>query len=217
MLSLPAGESLTVLHEVLRMKADSNPRSARAAGRPRDEAVHRAILDAAYAILVEEGLGRFSIDAVATRANVARTTVYRRWPDKMQLMNESFLRAFEPTLQFTCSDSPADDFRRLVVSLARTLSGPNGRIAASVVAQAQSDPETQKMFLKDFSQPLRKHSTAVLQAGIDSKQFREDLNIGRILDATVGAVYLRLLFGQPTGPAWAHQLVDTLLDGCVSR
>lgn len=201
------------------MKKETEPRSARsgsprAAGRPRDEAVHRAILDAAYLILVEDGLKHFSIDAVAAKANVARTTIYRRWPNKMQLMNESFLRAFEPTLEFSSTNSPSDDFRALVVSLARTLSGPNGRIAASVVAQAQSDPETQQMFQKDFSQPLRKHSTTLLQAGIDKKQFREDLNIARILDATVGAVYLRLLLGQPTGPAWAHQLADTLLEGC---
>lgn len=204
------------------MKAETEPRSTkpravRAAGRPRDEAVHRAILDAAYAILVEEGLAHFSIDAVAARAKVARTTVYRRWPDKMQLMNESFLRAFEPTLEFASTNSPKDDFRALAVSLARTLSGPNGRIAASVVAQAQSDSETRQMFLKDFSQPLRKHSTALLQAGIDKKAFREDLNIARVIDAMVGAVYLRLLFGQSTGPAWAHQLVDTLLEGCLRR
>jgi AcrR family transcriptional regulator len=204
------------------MKAETEPRStkpraARAAGRPRDEAVHRAILDAAYAILVEEGLAHFSIDAVAVRAKVARTTVYRRWPDKMQLMNESFLRAFEPTLEFASTNSPRDDFRALAVSLARTLSGPNGRIAASVVAQAQSDAETRQMFLKDFSQPLRKHSTVLLQAGIDKKAFREDLNIARVIDAMVGAVYLRLLFGQSTGPAWAHQLVDTLLEGCLRR
>src|ERR1700761_3690218 len=103
----------------------------RAAGRPRDEVAHRAILDAAYAILVEDGPARFSIDAVAAKAQVARTTIYRRWPDKRQLMYESFLRAFEPTLAFASTDSPRDDFRALVASLARTLSGPNGRIAAS--------------------------------------------------------------------------------------
>lgn len=201
------------------MKTEAKPdtekaSSPRAAGRPRDEGVHRAILTAAYELLVEDGPGGFSIDAVAARANVARTTIYRRWPDKMQLMNESFLSAFEPTLAFAVTNSPKDDFRALVVSLARTLNGPNGRIAASVVAQAQSDASTQQMFLKEFSQPLRKQSTALLQAGIDKKQFREDLNIARILDAAVGAVYLRLLCGQATGPAWANELVDTLLQGC---
>ncbi|WP_347556063.1 TetR/AcrR family transcriptional regulator [Robbsia sp. KACC 23696] len=194
--------------------SDATPPSrVRGVGRPRDVAVHRAILDAAYAILVEDGLSRFSIDAVAAKAGVARTTVYRRWPDKMKLMHESFLSAFAPTLTYADTDAPADDFRALVLSLARTLSGPNGRIAASVVALAQSDPQTQQMFLDDFSKPLRKRSTLVLQAGIDKQEFREDLNIARVLDAFVGAIYLRLLLGQPTGPQWANQLVDTLIEG----
>jgi AcrR family transcriptional regulator len=186
----------------------------RIAGRPRDAALHQAILDAAYAILVETGLKHFSIEAVATRAGVARTTVYRWWPDKTVLMNESFLRAFQPSVSFTRTDSPRDDFRALLASLAKTLSGPNGRIAASVVAQAQSEPRTQQLFLKNFSQPLRRHSAALLRAGIRQQQFRADLKVARVLDAAVGAVYLRLLFGQSMEPAWARELADTLLAGC---
>jgi hypothetical protein len=45
------------------------------AGRPRSEASRRAVLDAAFAILVETGLGCFSIDAVATRAGVAQRSI----------------------------------------------------------------------------------------------------------------------------------------------
>jgi AcrR family transcriptional regulator len=177
--------------------------------------VHQAILDAAYAILVERGLDAFSIETVAAKAQVARTTVYRRWSDKTLLIHESFLHAFKPSLAFTTTDSPKDDFRALVQSLALTLSGPNGRIAASVMAQAQSDPHTQRVFLNNFSRPLRKHSAALLRAGIRKQQFRADLNIARVIDAAVGAIYLRLLLGQSMRSAWANQLVDTLLAGCV--
>jgi len=187
----------------------------RPAGRPRNDTVHQAILDAAYAILVERGLDAFSIETVAAKAQVARTTVYRRWSDKTLLIHESFLHAFKPSLAFTTTDSPKDDFRALVQSLALTLSGPNGRIAASVMAQAQSDPHTQRVFLNNFSRPLRKHSAALLRAGIRKQQFRADLNIARVIDAAVGAIYLRLLLGQSMRSAWANQLVDTLLAGCV--
>ena len=186
----------------------------RVAGRPRSEASHRAILDAAYAILVETGLKSFSIEAVASRAGVARTTIYRWWPDKTLLVNESFLKAFQPQLSFARTESPADDFRAFLSSLARTLSGPDGRIAASVVAQAQSDPQTQRMFLDEFSTPLRRHSAALLRAGIERGQFRADLDVARALDAAIGAVYLRLLLGQTMERSWARQLADTLLDGC---
>ena len=187
---------------------------SRSAGRPRSEASHRAILDAAYAILVETGLNSFSIEAVASRAGVARTTVYRWWPDKSLLVNESFLTAFQPQLSFARTESPADDFRAFLASLAKTLSGPDGRIAASVVAQAQSDPQTQRMFVEEFSTPLRRHSAVLLQAGIERGQFRAGLDVARVLDAAIGAVYLRLLFGQTMDLTWARRLADTLLQGC---
>ena len=189
---------------------------ARAAGRPRSDASHRAILEAAYAILVETGLKSFSIEAVASKAGVARTTIYRWWPDKSKLVNESFLNAFQPQISFTRTDSPSDDFRSFLASLAKALSGPDGRIAASVVAQAQSDPETQRMFLEDFSTPLRRHSAALLQAGINRGQFRPDLNVSRVLDAAIGAVYLRLLLGQTLGRSWVREMAETILHGCYT-
>ncbi len=189
---------------------------ARPAGRPRSDASHRAILEAAYAILVETGLKSFSIEAVASRAGVARTTVYRWWPDKTLLVNESFLNAFQPQISFTQTDSPSDDFRSLLMSLAKALSGPDGRIAASVVAQAQSDPDTQRMFLDEFSTPLRRQSTALLQAGISRGEFRPDLNVSRVLDAAIGAVYLRLLLGQPLERSWVREMADTILHGCYA-
>ena len=188
----------------------------RAAGRPRSDASHRAILEAAYAILVENGLKSFSMEAVASRAGVARTTIYRWWPDKSMLVNESFLNAFQPQLSFTRTDSPSDDFQSCLASLAKALSGPDGRIAASVMAQAQSDPETQRLFLEEFSTPLRRSSTALLQAGIDRGQFRADLDMARVLDAAIGAVYLRLLLGQSLEQSWVSELADTILHGCYA-
>ncbi len=172
------------------------------------------MLDAAYAILIEDGLQAFSIDAVAVRSGVARTTIYRSWPSKGLLAFESFREAFETQLAFERTGSPEKDLHALIASLARMLSGPAGRLAASVVAEAQSDPAVQRHFLEDFSGPLRLRSTALIQAGVDSGRFRRDLDIPRLLDATIGAVYLRLLFGQATDQTWADSLSRTLLRGC---
>ena len=184
-------------------------------GRPRSAASRRAVLDAAYAILIEDGLRGFSMDAVAARSGVARTTIYRSWPSKGLLAFESFREAFETQLAFKQTASPEGDLRALIVSLACMLNGPAGRLAASVVAEAQSDPAVQKHFLEGFSQPLRLRSTALIQAGIDSGRFRSDLDVPRLLDAAIGAVYLRLLFGQAIDMAWAGSLSRTLLHGCL--
>lgn len=193
-----------------------NPGSARGAGRPRSEESRRAVLDAAYAILVETGLGKFSTEAVATRSGVARTTIYRWWPTKGLLAIESFLEAFRAGLVYAETGDAVADFKALAHSLVHVLSGPAGRIAASVVAQAQSDPETRRAFLEVFSAPLRRESSKLLRRGIAEGAFRADLDVATVLDATVGAVYIRLLLGQSLDETWAHALSDTVLRGCLS-
>jgi AcrR family transcriptional regulator len=194
---------------------EPRPAPRRATGRPRSDASRRAVLDAAYAILLETGLAGFSVDGVATRSGVARTTIYRSWPSKGLLAMESFREVFEAQITFEQSQVPERDLHRLVGSLTQALAGPAGRLAASVLAEAQSDPAVQKQFLDDFSTPLRHRSTEVLEAGVASGRFRADLDIPRVLDAIVGAVYLRLLFGQPLDADWADGLSDMLLQACL--
>jgi AcrR family transcriptional regulator len=173
------------------------------------------VLDAAYAILLETGLASFSIENVALRSGISRPTIYRWWPAKGPLAIESFLDAFKPQLAYRRSGDAAADLHALVASLARALAGPAGRVAASVMAQAQGDPETRLMFVQQFSEPLRQESTILLRGGLEQGQFRSDLDIARLLDAAVGAIYMRLLLGQSLDPAWARDLTDTLLKGCL--
>ena len=175
------------------------------------------MLKAAYAILEQAGISKFSIEAVALRSGVARTTIYRWWPNKSVLAVESFLEEFRPHLAFSRSGAADADFRALVASLTATLSGPAGRVAASVVAQAQSDIETQRLFRETFSESLREESTKLLRAGVEQGRFRADLDVDRVIDAYVGAIYFRLLMGSSLDPAWAQALSDTLLSGCLPR
>jgi AcrR family transcriptional regulator len=175
------------------------------------------VLEAAYAILEEAGIGAFSIEAVALRARVARTTIYRWWPTKGTLAIESFLEEFRPRLSFTQTGAADADFRAFVDSLTAALSGRDGQVAASVIAQAQSNTETQRLFREEFSESLRRESARLLSEGVDQGLFRADLDIPRVIDACTGAIYLRLLLGHPLDADWARALTDTLLNGCLPR
>ena len=61
-------------------------------GRPRDPKVDEAILAAALAMLGEQGYARLSIEAVAQRAEVAKTSVYRRWAGKDALILDAVVK-----------------------------------------------------------------------------------------------------------------------------
>src|SRR5215831_11164328 len=58
-------------------------------GRPRSPAADEAILDATVDLLAEQGFLGLSIEAVAARAGVAKTTIYRRWPTKDDLLMDA--------------------------------------------------------------------------------------------------------------------------------
>ncbi len=191
--------------------------TARTGGRPRSEASRQVVLDAAYDILAEKGIAAFSIDAVASRAGVARTTIYRWWPNKGQLAIESFLEAVKPQLSFNQTACAGDDLRGLLHSNALMLSGPGGRIVASILAEAQRDRTVADLFRESYATPLRREGRALIQAGIDRGEFRADLSPDRVLDCGIGAIYLRLMLGQRFDRAWVNEIIDTTLAGCWPR
>ena len=59
---------------------------AAARGRPRSEVAHRAILDAARDLLIEEGFAGLRLEHVAARAGVGKATIYRRYRSKDELV-----------------------------------------------------------------------------------------------------------------------------------
>ncbi|WP_299571270.1 TetR/AcrR family transcriptional regulator [uncultured Williamsia sp.] len=60
-------------------------------GRPRDAAIDDAVLQATRDLLVEEGYGAVTMNAVARRAGTTKTALYRRWASKTELLHEAVL------------------------------------------------------------------------------------------------------------------------------
>ena len=60
--------------------------TARPMGRPRDERVDRAILEATLELIAERGVHGFRTEDVAVRAAVGKGAIYRRYPSKDELV-----------------------------------------------------------------------------------------------------------------------------------
>lgn len=95
---------------------DAPPKRGR--GRPRREGADEEILAVALELLREKGYRELTVDAVAERAGVAKTTVYRRWPTKVVLIGaalpspdssdaRTLLREAIATMQLLGDDSDA--------------------------------------------------------------------------------------------------------------
>src|SRR3954470_9499171 len=105
-------------------------------GRPRSDSSRQAILRAAYELLAEGGMARFTIEGVATRSGSAKTTIYRWWGSRGLLATEALLGHMREAAPVESeSDEPAlAELRRYMLALAELLSGTTGRVLAALIA-----------------------------------------------------------------------------------
>jgi AcrR family transcriptional regulator len=193
-----------------------DPTIARCPGRPRSDATRAAILRAAYDLLGEAGLGGFTIEGVASRSGVARTTIYRWWPSKGALAMEGFLAGMSADLHAPMTGSVVADMQSMLRRLAGLMRGTVGRIMASIVAEGQSDPGTIEAYMDGFVKPRRAEVMALMERGIASGELRADLDVEIVLYNLFGALYLRLLMHEDLSDAWVDRLSGGVLANCVA-
>jgi AcrR family transcriptional regulator len=188
--------------------------SQRGPGRPRDTAVDAAILEAAIDELIDRGFLAASMESIAARAGVAKTTVYRRWSSTHELA----LAAMR-TLQEDPSLAPGDSVRGDMLVLLDRMRRKWGdaRYAAlmrRVAADGSADPEMYKQCRDELIAPYVRQLNSVIQRGIDDRLIRADVEVAavrQLLTAPIMAAALTLR--ERYSRARLEFLVDTVLAG----
>ncbi|MFF1707854.1 TetR/AcrR family transcriptional regulator [Streptomyces sp. NPDC058252] len=191
-------------------------------GRPRSEAVERAIIEGVMKLL-EDGvpLGDLSIERIARTAGVGKATIYRRWSGKEELFLD-VLRAAEPPDPELPGSSMRDDLIVLLESLRqRGLLNRSSAILHNVHAQMKSSPRLWAAYDSTVIAPRRQQGYEVLRRGVENGELRDDVDIELLNDLFVGPMLVRAVLRPESDlPAdLAEQVVDTLLEGLrpVSR
>jgi len=181
-------------------------------GRPRSQSTRDAILKATWAIIEEDGLDSLSIEGVAARAAVGKTTIYRWWTNKRALAVEAFLVEVSPALAFPNTGSAREDIGRQMVQLARVYRGKTGRIVCEMIGNGQFDRETLRLFYEGYLLPRRAAAKAVLQRGVDQGEFKSDIDFEAVIDALYAPLFHRVLIGHASNNAkFLAFLADTVL------
>ena len=187
----------------------------------RSERSKQAILDATRELLAEEGGVRaLTIEAVAARSGVAKTTIYRRWRDKWELALDAAMIDM-----LTTFDDPVDvgDTRKELItfvnSAVRTLgSKPYGPAMQGLVSEVATDPQLARVYRDYVVDPRRRQIKAVIERGIERGDLRLDTDPRLVQELLIGTIYYRLLFsGPPLDRKLGTRLVDAILDGFRAR
>ena len=175
---------------------------------PRIERTRRVVLESAAELLGECGFGRTSIEAISERSGVARSTIYRHWPDRNELLVQSILKRIETTEATDTGDLRAD-LISLYSQLGSMLNEEETRsVVSAFIAESSRDPELAALHSKftkvrsDACRALISNAVARgdLPGGTDSAQMAHDL---------AGGIFFRgLVLRESTDGAWIATHVD---------
>jgi len=187
----------------------------------RGERSKQAVLAATRDLLAEEGGVRsLTIEAVAARSGVAKTTIYRHWRDKWELALDAamidMLATFEEPVA-DLGDTRAELIAFVSAAVRRLGSKPYGQALQGLASEVATDPDLARVYREFVVDPRRRQVEAVIQRGIDRGDLLPDTDPRLVQELLIGPIYYRLLFsGPPFDDDLGPRLVDAILDGfCV--
>ena len=190
-------------------------RGSRARGRPRSEPARQAILAAAAELLLERGVINVSMDAVAELAGVSKATIYRWWPSKETLALDALCDEWDVSAGVSDTGSLQGDLIGLLLPVARLASSrPYGRVIATLVAEARTDPRFGAAYRERFLEPRRALARTAFQRAVARGQIPLSADVEAAIDLLYGALYLRLLHAHaPLTQEFAETVVGIVVAG----
>jgi AcrR family transcriptional regulator len=176
--------------------------------------VRAEVLAAAAKVLLEEGMGAFTIERVAALSGASKVTIYKWWPSKGALALDGYFQAVEHELEFPDTGDVEADLTTQLRAFVSLLTGPAGRVIAELIGQAQTDPDLALAYRERYSGPRRALAVQTLATARERGQIRADVDPEVVIDQLWGAGYHRLLLpDQPLTHGFAEALVRNLLAG----
>ena len=172
------------------------PQSAlagRAGPAGRGPKVRAAVLAATLAELTGTGYAALTVDNVARRAGVHKTTIYRRWKDRESLVADAVTDLAATQVPFPDTGDIDADLRRLARSFVAFLNSPTGQaVAAATLSDACRIPEITEAKHRFFEDRFQR-AQPVVSGAVARGELPADTDPAELVRTLVAPIYLRLL------------------------
>ena len=170
----------------------------RSRGRPRSPGAESRILAAALEEYVERGWAGFTMDAVARRAGVGKSTVYLRWQDKLVLLIDAVsVRTGE--LEDVDTGTLRGDLEHLAASLIHSYTMPHGWATLRLSIDAFTAPDGMRIYQERVNRRRETLSAAVITRARRRGELSDDFDALTLFHCLYGAVTVRMI---GLGPDW---------------
>jgi len=181
-------------------------------GRPRSQESETAILDATMELLSELGYRSVTVEAIAIRAGASKSTIYRRWPTKENLVIAAFART--PELVSSGRGSVEEQLLEVILQFTRIMQQtPLGGVLAALVAERSHNPALDEA-LGPLVQRRRRVTVEILRAAVARGELPPGINAEVVVDLLMGPVLLRsMVMGQKVDRRFVRQVVQNVCAG----
>ena len=178
--------------------AESKPRVGDQRPGGRAERVRNAVLTATAELLDEAGYDAVAYEEVARRAGVHKTTVYRRWPSKPELVADAVGLHSDQHVPIPNTGSFAGDLRALAAAVAANITSESGaRRSTSIVAAAATSEELSNAMRRFMTRRVALAEPIVANA-VARGELSANVDARVVVEALVGPIWFRLLLtGEP--------------------
>lgn len=191
-------------------------RPATAREDPRIARTRSVVLGAAADLLAERGYAAFTMDALVERTGVSKTTMYKHWPSRADLIAATVREVTaEPAIPDT--GNVRDDLIALALDSVDAYRGARWPVLASITEAAGHDPQLRDA-LRSVAGARFAALRIVMERGSQRGQLRAGLAVDTAISVLVGAIFLRLRTADlPQVRNEIPAIIDTVLDGLRPR
>ncbi|MDM1487014.1 MULTISPECIES: TetR/AcrR family transcriptional regulator [Acinetobacter] len=169
----------------------------------------QCILNAVVAALAEQDYRQLTIEDIAARAGVGKSTIYRWWKHKSDLVFEAFKQQTESVFELDFEQSLQFNLMQQLSRLSLALNHGVGRALLVVMAEQR---ETAGQFFKDYLLPRREQTRKLIQVAIQRGEIREDYPFEMMLDTLYGPIHYQIIFFNRMPDAqYIHDLVQLVI------
>ncbi len=181
-------------------------------GRPRDASRDVAIESAAIELLREVGYERLSIEAVAHRASVSKSTIYRRWKNKAELIADAVHHYAFCKMPTFDTGSLRGDLIAVISEKVRTMQSADGQLFAGLMVATRTDSDLADLMLSSMSEGAGSVHSAIFERAIARGEISPSADIQTVLEITPAVITFRLFMSrQNVDKKFIEHFVDNVL------
>ncbi|WP_018931872.1 TetR/AcrR family transcriptional regulator [Gracilibacillus lacisalsi] len=188
-------------------------------GRPRSSDVDKRILDATLTLLAEVGVEKISMETIATKAGVGKSSIYRRWKNKDELILAA-LEQLKPEFNISIKGKLEDVLFELSRNFTEQMNNPLGKQMLSLLMSTlSSNSQISESYWENHSLPKTKEISNLLQKYLEEENIRKEVNLDLVSEFLIGFIIYQLLLKPSTTDLQPHLRagIDMILNGIKEK